>query len=186
MAPSIFRLVGASSQVAGLGVSYLRIILLTAPFRMLAMLESRALQAAGDTRTPMIVRVTSTLINVILTVLLVPGIGAVPRLGVTGAAVGTAIGNILSGAALVAVLASGRSGVGLARDGWWAPDVLRTTIRIGSPQALERLLYAAGELPLNAIVIIFGPRTTLPSKSGGACSYVCGCRHAVSRLRRGR
>lgn len=156
LAPAIFRLVGAPADVATVGVGYLRIILLSAPFRMLAMLGSRALQAAEDTKTPMMVRVAATLVNVTLTVLLVPGLGVAPRLGATGAAIGTAVGNVLSGTALVVVLAMGRSGVGLVRAGWWAPAVLRTTVRIGTPQVAERLLYAVGELPLNAIVLVFG------------------------------
>lgn len=156
LAPVIFRLLGASPEVAELGVGYLRVVLLSAPFRMLAMLGARALQAAEDTRTPMLVRVTATLINVTLTVLLVPGLGAAPQLGVAGAAIGTAVGNVLSGIALVVVLATGRSGVGLVRDGWWAPSVLRTTVRIGSPQVVERLLFGLAALPLNAIVLIFG------------------------------
>lgn len=53
------------------------------------MLGSRALQAAEDTRTPMLVRVTAPVVNVSLTVLLVPGLGFAPQPGVTGAAIGT-------------------------------------------------------------------------------------------------
>ncbi|MDP9021516.1 MAG: MATE family efflux transporter [Actinomycetota bacterium] len=151
-----FRLLGAGPDVAGPGTAYLRIVLATAIPRVLAIMLARVLQAAGDTRTPMAVRVTATVVNIALTVTLVGGPGPFPALGVVGAAVGTAVGNILGGTALAVVLCSGRARVRLHRAGLRATNVGRRIVRIGAPQVAERTLYALAEIPLNALTLAFG------------------------------
>lgn len=154
-AGALFRLLGADADLAREGQAYLRIVLASAPFRMAAMMAAKGIQAAADTRTPMVVRTSATLVNVALTVVLVPGLAGAPALGVAGAAWGTAVGNTLSAIAFLAVLASGRLPVGLAPPRW-DPDTVRAILRIGGPQVAERVLYAAADIPLNAILLVFG------------------------------
>lgn len=156
VAPWFFRILGAEPDVVDLGVLYLRVVILTAPFRMLAIMLTRAFQGAGDTRTPMVVRILGTGVNISLTVALVAGLGPLPQLGVLGAAIGTAVGNVTSAALLVAILARGQHIVGFARAGLWAPEVVRRIVTIGWPQVVERNLYAFAAIPLNAIVLTFG------------------------------
>ncbi len=155
-APAFFRLLGAAPDVARIGVTYLRIVILSAPARMVAVMLTRAAQAASDTRTPMFIRSVGTGTNIALTLLLVPGVGPLPALGVTGAAIGTAIGNTASALILVGWLARGGTALGFSRDGVRAWDVGRRIVRIGWPQVLERNLFAVGAIPLNAIVLTFG------------------------------
>ena len=155
-APGFYRLLGANDQVTTLGVDYFRLIILTAGPRMLSIMLTRALQGSGDTRSPMVIRSVSTTINIVLTVLLVPGMFGLPKLGVVGAAVGTATGNVLAALLLVVVLAWGRRPIGFCREGLWRPDWARRIVRIGLPQVAERNLYALALLPLNGIVLSFG------------------------------
>lgn len=154
-AAPLFRLLGAEADVISVGAGYLRIVLMSAPFRMAAMMSAKGIQAAADTRTPMVVRTSATALNILLTVLLVPGLFGLPELGVVGAAVGTAVGNIVSSLAFLTVLISGRFSVGAARPRW-DPETLVGITRIGSPQVVERVLYAAADVPLNAILLVFG------------------------------
>lgn len=155
-APAFFSVLGASADVADLGVPYMQIVLLTAPARMVAVMLTRALQGAGDTRTPLVIRTVGTVLNIVLTVALVPGVGPLPELGVTGAAIGTAVGNVISALMLTGWLAHGGGAVGLARAGLTAFGVGRTIVRIGLPQVAERNLFALGVIPLNAITLAFG------------------------------
>ncbi|MBW3561925.1 MAG: MATE family efflux transporter [Actinobacteria bacterium] len=149
-------MLGAEEQVVDLGVRYLRIVITTAGPRMLAIMLTRALQGAGDTRTPLVIRTIGTVTNIAVTVLLVAGLLGLPQLGVTGAAIGTATGNVLSAAILVVYLKHGSGVIRFRREGIWAPDTLRRIVTIGAPQVLERNLYAVGAIPLNAIVLVFG------------------------------
>lgn len=151
-----FELLGAEPDVIAQGAPYLQVVIATAIPRTMAIMLSRAIQASGDTRTPMVVRVASTLLNIALTVTLVPGLGPLPELGVMGAAIGTATGNVLSGVALFVILASGRWGIGFRRDGVREFATAREIVQVGAPQIVERGLYALAEIPLNAITLVFG------------------------------
>lgn len=156
IAPSYFQLLGASTEVAEPGVLYLRVIIVTASFRILGIMGGRALAGAGDTRTPMVINVASTVVNIVLTLVLVIGPGSIPSYGVLGAAAGTAVGNIIVGLAFVGVFTTGRFRVSLRRDALYRPALAREIIRIGSPQVLDRNIYAFADIPLNGIILLFG------------------------------
>lgn len=94
LAPVAYDLLGSSDEVSRLGVSYLRIVVASSPARFLAIMLTRAFQGVGDTRTPLWVRGGGTLLNIALTIVLVPGLAGLPELGVRGAAIATAIGII--------------------------------------------------------------------------------------------
>lgn len=155
-AEPMYDLLGADSEVLGLGVSYLRIVLLSAPARLLALVLTRAFQGAADSRTPLYVRGTGTLLNIGLTILLVPGLLGLPELGVDGAAWATFTGNVFSAVVLGAFLLRGWRGLSVT------PGVLRDLrpawriLRIAAPQILERNLFALGAFPLNAITLSLG------------------------------
>lgn len=156
-ADAYFRLLGAEGEVAREGATYLRIVLATSVPRLATTMFDRVLQSVGDTRTPMVVRVSATAGNIGLTVLLVPGLGPFPELGVVGAAVGTAVGDVLAGVVMTAVLASGlHPSVGFSRPGLRDFVTGRLILTIGAPQALERSLYAIAAIPLNGLVLLFG------------------------------
>lgn len=155
-APALFPLLGADVEVVELGVPYLQLVLASAPARMFSILMTRALQGAGDTRTPMVIRTLGTLVNIVLTVVLVTGAFGLPRFGVVGAAWGTVIGNGTSAGLLFAHLGRGNGAIALRGTYLWAPATARRIITIGAPQMLERTLYALANIPLNAIVLTFG------------------------------
>lgn len=156
IAPAFFDILGAEQAVAEPGVLYLRIIILTASFRILSIMSGRALAGAGDTRTPMVVNVVATVVNIVLTVVLVAGIGPIASYGVLGAAVGTAVGNVLAGVAFLAIFLSGLFRVSVRLGAVTRLDISREIVRIGTPQVLDRNVYAVADIPLNAIILLFG------------------------------
>jgi putative MATE family efflux protein len=151
-----YELLGAEPEVVELGVSYLRIVLLSAPARMLALVLTKAFQGAADSRTPLLVRGSGTVLNIVLTVLLVPGLFGLPELGVDGAAWATFVGNVVSASVLGLFLLRGWRGLRVT------PGVLRdlrpaaTILKVAAPQILERNLFALGAFPLNAITLSIG------------------------------
>jgi MATE family multidrug resistance protein len=155
-APAAFGLLGASGQVAELGATYLRVVMLSAPARTMTIMLTRAFQGAGDTTTPLKIRGGGTLVNIALTVLLVPGLAGLPELGVLGAAVGTVVGNVGTAVVLLAAVVRGWRGLHLRLDAVGRVDVMRRIAAIGWPQVVERNLFALGTLPLNAIALAFG------------------------------
>ena len=83
---------------------YLRITSIGCLFIMIQVINEKLLQATGNMILPMVCSLTGGIMNIILDPLFIFGIGPFPEMGVTGAAVATVLGQLLSfilGTALV-------------------------------------------------------------------------------------
>ena len=80
------RLMGGAGAMVDDAAVYLRIRLLGAPATLTMMASFGALRGVQDMRTPLRIAVASNLLNVGLDSVLIPGSGALPALGVAGAA----------------------------------------------------------------------------------------------------
>lgn len=88
---------GASEDVMPFATTYLRISALGVPFVLVGLAAQGTQRGASDYRSPLIVLVTSNVVNAVLEVVLVFGFG----LGVAGAAWSTVVAQVLAGGALV-------------------------------------------------------------------------------------
>lgn len=73
------------------GKKYLKIILLSFPAFMIQQVYSSTMRECGKTVTPMVAGVVAVLVNLIINYLLIFGKFGCPKLGVSGAAIGTAV-----------------------------------------------------------------------------------------------
>lgn len=154
LSPYLLDLVHATPAVQAQALPYLRIMFVFSFGMMMFFMVGGALRAAGDARTPLRLGVVYTALNVILNVILIPGLGPIPRLGTTGAALGTVIaGGVVSLFALY-LLFSGRlvvafhQGMGLRPD--WA--IIRSLFRFGLPTGFQGIaMNIAGVLLLRFI-----------------------------------
>jgi putative MATE family efflux protein len=160
-APSILSLFGADADVVANGTVFLRAIVLTLPLLAAGLVANGTLRGAGDTRTPMWATGAANLANVAVAFPLIFGVGPVPALGLTGAALGLAAGRTL--ACVLSLLALSRRRHGplagaLRAPGGWRPDVavLRRLLGIGGPAALEGGSIQAGMLLFSTMVIHLG------------------------------
>ncbi len=137
-APWIIRELGLDGPGAQAAVRYLRIVLLAAPLLAAEVVGVACLRGAGDTRTGMWLMALVNVINVSLSWALVGGLGPLPSFGLAGIAVGTAVGEGVGGLVLLGLLARGRAGLKLRRDGL-RPHFgdLRRLLRISLPAAGE-------------------------------------------------
>lgn len=106
--PHLFALLGAAPDVLPAGYAYLRISLLGSLTSFVLFTGNAALQGAGDTLTPMLVMAVANLLNVVLDPLLIFGLGPLPPLGVSGAALATVLAQAVAAAIAVRMLLSGR------------------------------------------------------------------------------
>ncbi|MFC7201031.1 MATE family efflux transporter [Halospeciosus flavus] len=139
------------------GATYLRIVMLSVGFRFWSMIAARALAGAGDTRTPMYVRLVTLPTNIVLNAVLVFGLLGFPPLGVAGAAWGTAIANALAGVVFFGVLLSGRWSVALHLGGkQWDTSVAAEITRVALPLAGTRLSRTFGRFPFLFVLGLLG------------------------------
>jgi putative MATE family efflux protein len=132
------------------GAIYLQIVMLSVAPRFWSMLAARALAGAGDTRTPMYVRLVTLPTNLLLNVVLVFGVPAlgIPRYGVAGAAAGTAVANGLAAAIFLWLFVADRRDVRLRPSGpQWDTALAVELIRVGAPLAGTRLVQSFGRFP---------------------------------------
>ena len=80
-------------EVLRLGTTYMHIILVGISTMFVSMTLGSIFRAGGDTITPMMVLIFSTLINITLDPLLIFGLWGFPKLGVAGSAYATLIGR---------------------------------------------------------------------------------------------
>jgi len=150
--------------------SYLRITSAVYLMSLAVNVCSNVIRCAGDTRTPLFYNVTMNIINALLNLFLIypsrevnlfgltftlPGAG----LGVSGAAVSTAVAMTFTGAMLVRVLFTKKSlPIRIPVRGNYRPDfpLLKTVARLGMPVAFERCSISAGQIVITAMVTSLG------------------------------
>ncbi|EMA49022.1 MULTISPECIES: MATE family efflux transporter [Halococcus] len=156
-AEAMVGLLTDAPQTIALGGTYLRIVMLSVSFRFWSMIAARALQGAGDTRTPMYVRLLTIPVNIVLNAVLIFGVSVFPALGVAGAAWGTTIANVLAGVIFFVLLTSGRYSVRLRLGGTqWSTDIAREVIRVGYPLAGLQLIRTFGRFPFLFVLASLG------------------------------
>ena len=78
------------------GTAYMRITTIGSIFVMISMMTEKTLQARGNMILPMVSSLIGALTNIVLDPILIFGYFGMPKLGVTGAAAATVIGQFLS------------------------------------------------------------------------------------------
>ena len=140
----LVRLFGPGQVVEDLAVVYLRLALLGAVPLLLMLAATGVLRGLQDTRTPLVVAVAANLVNVVLNLVLVYGVGSWEGLGLAGSALGTVLAQLGAAAALVwVVLRAARvERAAMRPDG---PGILRAG-RAGVPLIVRTLLLRASLL----------------------------------------
>ena len=92
-APVLLDFVNAAPEVKAQALPFLRINFSSASACCCSSCCTSALRAAGDARTPLRLGVTMTVLNIVLNVILIRGLGPIPSLGTAGSAIGTVIAS---------------------------------------------------------------------------------------------
>ncbi len=138
----IMSLLGGTGQVLVLSTEYLRIVFVGFFFQLLSFSINYAFRGAGDMKTPMMIMLVATLVNVILDPLLILGIGFFPRLEVQGAALATVIAKCISFLFGLFILMRGKSGIRLKHFDTLRLEsaVIKTILSVGIPIGVSYLL----------------------------------------------
>jgi Na+-driven multidrug efflux pump len=113
-----------------------------------------ALRSAGDARTPLRLGVVATVLNLILNVILIRGLGPIPAFGTMGAAMGTVMAMGAVSLYALARLWAGTWVVRFPRGGRYAPDwtIIRELFRFGLPTGIQGVAMNVGGVLLLAFI----------------------------------
>ena len=150
LASNIYVWFGTAPEVVALGADYVQMLTWMLPFVFMKLVFVSALNSAGDTKTPMKVKIGSIILNVILNYLLIFGHFGFPELGVLGAAVGTVIVNMLE--FVIYVILYLRHKTPYIPLWHYSRSLLSRALKVGIPASFERAL-TFGSLMLFTVII---------------------------------
>jgi putative MATE family efflux protein len=153
-APTLLDLVNASGEVRTLALPFLRINFAMSIGMLLFFMLTSAMRAAGDARTPLRLGVTMTVLNLILNLILIRGLGPIPALGTAGSALGTAIASSTVSAFALYQLFKGHLVFRVSLHMDWRPDwvIIRSLFRFGLPTGVQGIaMNVAGVMMLRYI-----------------------------------
>ncbi|HEY2805681.1 MAG TPA: MATE family efflux transporter [Gemmatimonadales bacterium] len=169
-APLLLSLVNAAPDVVAQALPYLR-IMFGFSFGMLTFfMLTGALRSAGDARTPLMLGILLTVLNIAFNVALITGLGPFPKLGTAGAAAGVSIAGGIVTVVGVALFMSGRTPIHWHRGMSLKPDwlVMRELFHFGLPAGLQGVMVnISGVLLLRFI-------GSLPHSAAAQAAYAVG------------
>ena len=153
LSPWLLDLVNTEPAVKAQALPFLRIMFLFSSGLLVFFMLGGALRSAGDARTPMVLGIVMTVLNLVLNVVLIRGLGPIPALGTTGAALGTVIASGLVAVYALAKLWSGGWVVSFPRHGL-APDwsIIRALFRFGLPTGIQGIAMNVGGVLMLAFI----------------------------------
>jgi MATE family, multidrug efflux pump len=139
LSPALLDLVNAAPEVQAEALPYIRTMFLFSFGMLMFFMLGGALRSAGDAKTPLRLGVALTILNIVLNVILIRGLGPIPAFGTTGAAMGTVLSGGIVAAYAIAKLFKGRWVVQFHRGMGWRPDfeIIRALFRFGLPTGVQ-------------------------------------------------
>jgi len=146
VSPYLLDFVNAAPEVKAEALPFLRIMFAGSSGMLVFFMLGGALRSAGDARTPMVLGIALTVLNLVFNVVLIRGLGPIPAFGTTGSAMGTVLASgVLM---LYAVWRLWRGGwvVAFPHDQGYRPDwsIIRSLFQFGLPAGIQGIAMNVG------------------------------------------
>jgi putative MATE family efflux protein len=156
VSPSLLNFVNAAPDVRAEALPFLRIMFVFSIGMMIFFMLGGALRSAGDARTPMMLGICMTVLNLVLNVVLIRGLGPIPAFGTKGSAMGTCIASGLVATYALSRLWSGKWVVSIPRgDGYgFGPDwtIIKSIFKFGLPTGIQGIAMNIGGVFMLAFI----------------------------------
>jgi putative MATE family efflux protein len=174
----------APAEVVAPGATYLSIVAISFLLASWMFIGNAALRGAGDTRSPMLVMLVVNVVNIVVAYSFIYGLGPLPALGVSGSALGAAVGRGLGGVIVTVLLWRGRSGLRLHLHHMLPdPGQIKRILNIGLPAGAEQLLMRIGMTAYTMTVAALGTQAFAAHQlalQGESLSFMPGFGFAVA------
>lgn len=156
--------------VVELGTGYLHVFFAGLPFMALNFTLNNCLYGAGDARTPLYLNLIMSVLKIAFSYLLIFGVGPLPVLGVTGAALATVLSRAAGFALAIAMVKSNRLNVRFLPETSYIPERERAErmLRIGIPSAVQGLFRnGSGVVFVKLVALTLQPTVAVAAYSIG-------------------
>ena len=146
LSPTLLDLVNAAPAVKAEALPFLRIMFMFSSGMMVFFMLGGALRAAGDARTPMVIGIAMTVLNLVLNIVFISGLGPIPAYGTAGSAMGTSIASGLVTLYAMVKLWGGGWVVSFRHLHDFRPDwtIIRSLFRFGLPTGIQGIAMNVG------------------------------------------
>lgn len=148
-------------EIVEMGTAYTRICLGLSVGLFCQFCFERLLQSTGRTMLSMVTQLIGAVINIILDPVFIFGLCGMPKMGVTGAAVATVLGQFVG--ALLAILLNLKYNPDIRirlRLIRWDKPVVREIYRVGVPSIVMQSIGSVMTFGMNKILFVFTPTAT--------------------------
>ncbi len=154
LAPSLLGFINATAAVQAEALPFLRIMFVFSGGMLMFFMLGGALRSAGDSRTPMVLGIWMTALNIVFNVILIQGWGPIPAYGTAGAAMGTVLASWLVGLYGLWRLWHGGWVVSFPRGESYRPDwpIIRSLFRFGLPSGIQGIAMNVGGVLMLAFI----------------------------------
>ena len=169
VAPHLPHWLGGDPEICADATSYISIVCLAYIASTSIQICSSILRCTGDTATPLVFNVSTNLINMVLNFLLIYAprdisvLGVTFRmwgagLGVSGAAIATAIANVVSGVMLLRAMFLNKFPCNISMRDKFRFDkaIWADMVRVGTPVTFDRVCVSLGQILMTAMVTSLG------------------------------
>jgi len=146
LSPWLLNLVNAAPEVQAEALPYLRTMFVFSFGMLMFFMTGGAFRSAGDAQTPLRLGVVLTVLNILLNIVFIRGLGPIPAYGTAGAAMGTVIASGVVSVIVLSLLLSGRAVVAFRHLTSWRPDfgIIRELFRFGLPTGIQGVAMNVG------------------------------------------
>lgn len=151
LCPVIIALLAVPAEAAGITEAYLRIYMFSLPFVFLYNISNGVLTGLGDSRTPLLFLIISSVCNIFLDLIFV----AVLSMGAAGLALATLVSQALAGLLVLIVVFQIYARFGKMQQ-LWSVRTLREILALGVPSMIQHLFMSMGQLSLQSVINRYG------------------------------
>jgi putative MATE family efflux protein len=153
----ILRLIGAQEDFIGYARQYFVITSYASPLMIFTTLVTSLMRGSGDAVKPMVMMITSTVVNVVLDPLMILGIGPFPRMEVAGAAWATFIAQGVAALIGLFFLVTNKTAYKIKLS-HLLPDwkIIREIYHVGAPSTILQVTESFAFILWNIAVSSFG------------------------------
>ncbi|MDP6533410.1 MAG: MATE family efflux transporter [Candidatus Marinimicrobia bacterium] len=167
---NVLSLIGAPDSLVDLSWLYLRINVLGIPFLVLSILFRSIMSGEGDTKSPMIVEGSGTILNIILDPIFIFALG----FGVPGAAMASVISRGIVFFVFVYMLFFKKHTYITfnLKDFSLSGSILADIVKVGFPASVSMVVMSIGQLSFNKILVHFSTDTVAAYQIGGRLDMI--------------
>jgi putative MATE family efflux protein len=162
--PQILRWMHTPDDALPYAIIYLRIIFVGIPLMYAYQFLMMIMRGAGDSKTPFLFLLISTVLDISLNPLLIFGLGPLPRMGIAGSAAALVVSQLVSLVCLVAYLYRTKYALRITKQDLplvrLDRTILATLLRKGIPMGLQMLVVSTSSLALINLINGFGSIAT--------------------------